>query len=423
MTFRIGECSSCGASYKLPESFTASRAKCKKCGGVVEIGKTGGQAPASSAPPVPARKPGKAAASGRQPKQKREGPTMKERLLAQRREEEAKQKASAGSAPSKTKASSVKAAAPAAAKADTKGSGRSRPSGGRTRSSRRNRDEQGGEDGAGRRRQAPQKKQPPILAFSAAMVLLLGIGGGSYWFLNKGDDATEEAELAKTSADDGLEVLGSNILSAADTVLGQASATEGGDATDASDNDPEPIEAEVKAEKPKKKPARAGDPDSVDLTAIADFGPIAGCGEERFAELQELAATMVDPMAGAAGNRAKRTLLEAGKESFPVIYNALKAQDLTDDDGFRNADVCQKALEELCNGNNFGWKYPSQEPDKFHYFDKKVIVSWSKAWDKAKDNDGAWAKLAKLDKVDTPAETEEVIDDETEDALDALDDF
>ena len=68
-------------------------------------------------------------------------------------------------------------------------------------------------------------------------------------------------------------------------------------------------------------------------------------------------------------------------------------------------------------------KYPSQEPEKFHYFDKKVILSWSKAWDQAKDNDGAWAKLAKLDKVDKAEEPEEEMDGETEDALDALDDL
>jgi hypothetical protein len=82
-------------------------------------------------------------------------------------------------------------------------------------------------------------------------------------------------------------------------------------------------------------------------------------------------------------------------------------------------------LTELCNGNNFGWKYPSQEPEEFHYFDKKVIVAWSKAWEQAKDDDGAWAKLAKLDNQDAPpgkAESKK-IDEATEDALDKLDDL
>ncbi len=38
MSYRIGTCSSCGASFKVPASFAADRARCKTCSGVVEIG-------------------------------------------------------------------------------------------------------------------------------------------------------------------------------------------------------------------------------------------------------------------------------------------------------------------------------------------------------------------------------------------------
>ena len=155
--------------------------------------------------------------------------------------------------------------------------------------------------------------------------------------------------------------------------------------------------------------------------AIEDFGPISGCSESRFEELKELVATMVDPMAGAAGNRAKGKLEESGKEAFPAILNAMKHLDLTSDDQFRSADVCQKALQNICNGTNFGWKYPSQSPDDFHYFDKRVIESWCKQWIKVKDDDAAWAKLAKLDNVDA-APAQEAAEDLDED-LDSLDDL
>jgi hypothetical protein len=165
----------------------------------------------------------------------------------------------------------------------------------------------------------------------------------------------------------------------------------------------------------------AKDPASVDLMAIEDFGPIAGCSEARFGELKDLVATMVDPMAGAAGNRAKVKLEEAGKEAFPAILNSMKHLDLTNDDQFRSADVCQKALQNICNGTNFGWKYPSQSPDDFHYFDKRVIESWCKQWVKVKDDDAAWAKLAKLDKVDAPAAQEAA--DNLDEELDGLDDL
>jgi hypothetical protein len=72
MTSRIGTCSGCGAKYKIPETFTGSRAKCKKCGGVVEIPALEEQAakvegPAAAAPaakPGAARKPAVAPGAG-----------------------------------------------------------------------------------------------------------------------------------------------------------------------------------------------------------------------------------------------------------------------------------------------------------------------------------------------------------------------
>ena len=38
MSHRVGICSSCEANYKIPADFAADKAKCKSCGGVVEIG-------------------------------------------------------------------------------------------------------------------------------------------------------------------------------------------------------------------------------------------------------------------------------------------------------------------------------------------------------------------------------------------------
>ena len=37
MTSSIGTCAGCGAKFKIPDTFTGTRGKCKKCGGVVEI--------------------------------------------------------------------------------------------------------------------------------------------------------------------------------------------------------------------------------------------------------------------------------------------------------------------------------------------------------------------------------------------------
>lgn len=73
MDFRQGTCSACKNSFRVPATFTAEKAKCPKCAGVVEIGpvQAGGSsapsasvappavpaAPAASAPPVPAKAP------------------------------------------------------------------------------------------------------------------------------------------------------------------------------------------------------------------------------------------------------------------------------------------------------------------------------------------------------------------------------
>ncbi|MCA8979287.1 MAG: hypothetical protein KDC14_04620, partial [Planctomycetes bacterium] len=59
MKYRLGVCKDCSANYKVPASFEADRAKCKACGGVVELGKVREDAPApkpAAAPPMPARK-------------------------------------------------------------------------------------------------------------------------------------------------------------------------------------------------------------------------------------------------------------------------------------------------------------------------------------------------------------------------------
>ena len=38
MSERVGVCQQCNARFKIPATFTANKAKCSKCGGVVEIG-------------------------------------------------------------------------------------------------------------------------------------------------------------------------------------------------------------------------------------------------------------------------------------------------------------------------------------------------------------------------------------------------
>jgi hypothetical protein len=55
MAERIGVCAGCGARFRVPESFTGSAAKCKKCGGVVNI--MDAASASARAPEAPARAP------------------------------------------------------------------------------------------------------------------------------------------------------------------------------------------------------------------------------------------------------------------------------------------------------------------------------------------------------------------------------
>jgi hypothetical protein len=51
MAHRVGVCSSCGARFQIPATFAPDRARCRTCGGVVEIGPAVGvEAPPPRAP-------------------------------------------------------------------------------------------------------------------------------------------------------------------------------------------------------------------------------------------------------------------------------------------------------------------------------------------------------------------------------------
>jgi len=265
-------------------------------------------------------------------------------------------------------------------------------------------------------------------ALLGLLALVIIGGGAAWWTMNRGQEA-EQVNAAEESSPElaGGESAGGGALE--DATGGKEEAAEEAPVERAHEPSPEEIaaaerEAEKAAAAKLAAEAAANDPASVDLTAIDDFEPFAGTTPERAQELEDWVMTMMDPMAGARGNRAKAKLVLAGREAIPIIINHLKRLDLTDDDQFRSADVTQKALQEICNGNNFGWQYPSQQPDKFHLYDKKVIRNWAKAWTIAATDDAYWAKLAKLETPpEEPGEAEEESADSVDDALDALDDF
>ena len=147
--------------------------------------------------PVPAKKPGASSKSG---------PTMKEKILAQRKADEAaaakKTSAKPGARAGAKKASAPRTAAGSGAKPSGAGArrtgGATRPSPSRGKSTRGAADGDGEERSSRRRGREPKKKSP--VPFIAAGVLAVGAAAGIY-FMNQGDDAEEAPDTTVSAAE------------------------------------------------------------------------------------------------------------------------------------------------------------------------------------------------------------------------------
>lgn len=420
MSHRIGECSSCGAQYKLPASFSADRARCKQCDGVVEIGPPVDSAPAPAEPqPLEVKK------------KKREGPSMKDRLLAQRQEAEGRAKPvpARKPAPKRAERPAGKRDEKPSAKSGVRSSRSAGPAKSRRKSSRRRDDDDEAEErSSSRSRSARGRKAPkkaPVLPFILAILAFGFVGAGVWHMFFRPEEAP--APTPDEVADAGQDPEGGGDLAPGGGDPEETAPGEG-DPEEAATDEGDPEGTDPEEEAPEKKPtelpkAIPGDPNSIDLSAFPEYGAVDGCSEERFLELKQLAAEMVDPMAGAAGNRARIKLEKAGKEAFPVIVNVMKKLDLTDEEQFRSGDVCQKTLQDICNGMNAGWWYPDTSPDEYLFKNKQAIKLWCTTWERVKDDEEKWLILTKQKKRGDPAEEAKEEEAATEDELDDLDDL
>lgn len=382
MNHRLGTCSSCNAQYKVPASFQADRAKCKSCGGVVEIGPVGGGAPAAAvkpaakpaprpadAPSAPARPvPARPVAAAPQPVSQA-APKPAPKPLT---EEKDSVRAAANAAAERVRDAGRKSA-PAAAAADE----------GESKSGSRKRSKAGA--GAGRHTARKQKSKAPMLA---AVVVLMVAGGGATWFLTRGDDTASQAAEKGTegAAESAPETPAAAPVETATPTDGAASAPQ----TPAEAGDAAGEAPALAAEEP--PPAKPADED-IDLGTFPDESKLPGTSDEDWASIQTWTTNFLDANAGAAGNRARSKLFERGRESFPALLNAMKRLDFSTDDGFRAGDLAQRFLMDVCNGQNFDWRYGTAPTDVI--FNKKVVRSWIKAWEQGRETPKAWAKLTK----------------------------
>ncbi|MCA8979294.1 MAG: hypothetical protein KDC14_04655, partial [Planctomycetes bacterium] len=320
--------------------------------------------------------------------------------------------------------------------------------GGRGRGGDDEEEEDGHHHHHGRRGGRHKQQSNPTLLIVAGVMVVAAIGAG-FFLMNKNggelpqdtahakDNASKESTLTDVTngtADDAAKTTENTAQNSAtqdappaevadettqDNTSDSASAT--GDAGTEAPKTDKP------AEEPKKpaKDREFKDPASVDLLAIEDFGLPKGCDADRWAELQELARTAMDPDAGAAGRRAGTALVEEGKFAIPAILNEMKKLDLTENFQFLTANAAQKTLTEICNGINLGWQYPDQEPDTWHYYDKKAIFNWCELWKVWDEDHDQFMRRTKRTEQPAPADEPAPATDDVggEDDLDSLDDI
>jgi len=265
-------------------------------------------------------------------------------------------------------------------------------------SARRSKDDEHAE----RRAREPRKKSvAPMMVGLALIVVCLAAAG---WYLGVYLPAQGEIKAAARDADDARKRTAAAEqqaqLAAKDAALTDVM-LEASDAQDAAAAAAEAAAAEAetrRAEAAARKPTPSelvGAGDDIDLTALPEQAKLATTTDEDWKLISDWTATFTNMSSGAAGNRARAKLKDKGKEAFPALLNAFKPLDLATEDGYRGGDLIQKLLREICNGNNFDWRYSTAAADVL--FNKKAIRLWFVSFEKARDDDAAWKKMAKID--------------------------
>jgi hypothetical protein len=475
MDYRQGVCTSCQNSFKVPATFVQNKAKCPKCGGVVEIGpvQSGGApsatptaaapAPAPSAPPtsapaaaaaaaapapapaaapapapaakpaaqVPARLPTPAPAAPAPAKLPTPKPAAAAAPVAKPAsvaKPAAPAKPAASAVPAAPKpvakpvAAAAKPAAPAAksaaAPAVAAKSAAAKPSvrasaeaaAAKVKSSGgKDRDEDG--DSRKRRGAGAGRRRGRARRVGSLVALVACVAGAGWYFLVKRPADAEKAHAAAVAAEEQRRAAllggqGSSVEAAekAAPTPDEAAATERA-AADASaadaaaDGTPETKPADAKPAAPKK----AEVVDDIDLRELPELGKYSKSSDEEWANIVTLAQTFTDLDAGARSGRAGRQLEEIGRPAFPALLNQFRVLNLSDEVDFRKGDMIQRALEKICKGRNYGWKY--EKDLESVVYNKKSIKAWFGAWEKAGEDDEQWAGLTK--QTAKPAEPEE----------------
>ncbi|MFT5284139.1 MAG: hypothetical protein ACI8TQ_000295 [Planctomycetota bacterium] len=402
MEHRIGICASCEANYTIPANFEHDQARCRECGGTVKIGPVVGGEPNPASGELEEYVP-----SGR----KRSGPSMMEQLRARRAEDDGDEEVEAEPAPAKASArkpakKAAKASARkggASARKSNAGGGSSKKASASKRGTGSNRKSGGGRSS---KRSSPEKKKGSagMLIGVGGIVVLLGAGG--YFFKDDlfgsapavdaaSTDAAAETAAADATAEGDSKAMADKTMP--EKTMPDKSPTE----TKGEDKSETPAMADKEAPKAAVDPSAPKNPDDVDLTVYGDYAPVDGTTAEFFEELEARMVRAMNPDIGIAQTKEWKFLGEHPRKAFPVILNHLKQIDLSTKEGNEQGKWAVRILENNTGGNNFGWKEFEEDAEKagprYHeWYNKKVIIGWCKAWNKAERDLNQWKGLAKL---------------------------
>jgi hypothetical protein len=338
---RVGSCTDCGARFKVPDTTQATRAKCSKCGGVVEIPPAGDAAPAAAAAAAPAKAAAPARAAPAAPK-KAAGATPR--------------KARSGGAAAPRKTGSSGAASPRKGAGGRASKAKAGASGGRRKGGK------GDGDGKG--------SQTGLIIGIVVVVALLG--SGAWWFMGSDDVPATGTQDSTASTTDTSTPGGSD-----SGVLG---ATEGSDFTDTPIEPPAGVDQVPAAassdpvQPPTDPAANTGNPSASltnDVAAAASAGDVAPAPIEQAPAAAAVTADPDEPLptiiefdripalasvaeedqeaweaiisemfieyGGATGRQRKRLKAELDEvdpiTAFPAFANAMIGVDLAEDQG------------------------------------------------------------------------------------------
>ena len=375
---RVVACANCGARYRIPETFKASKSRCKGCGASIEIESS---IVTDAAAPSPARKP---------------------QAPAPRSSARSRSSAAAKGSARRSAASRLDKRGRAKADRDEEGESTSRSE----RSGRTSRTRSGGgrrgagsrsSRGRGRRDEEEdyeEKSKTPLVIGIGVGVVALGLA--AFFLLGgDGDKKPDNTENNRVATGDGNARKGAGVTDPASNKEATAN-TEGG-ALEGAGKKAEGTSKEATAKKPKKKVAKKPKPKRIAGQRTTPYNPMEkveelawpeDVEEDERKEILDLVTIAFEDDAY-QGMKATRKLEGMGRKAFAAIVNQLRPIDYTNLEQHNAAFTLHKCLEKITMGINGGYnncegRTPIQEEA---WYNASLVGAWSGFWDRREHGD------------------------------------